>query len=1008
MTVVCGSSIVHSDRKPVNSQTAPRPLRPPRPALILLLWCPLLWCIGVVQAIQAAPAGTPTFDQDIQSIFKDNCVACHAEKSPQGELDLRSKAAIVKGGKSGPAMVVGSSASSLLMDKVVLGVMPPGDARLSREQVDTLRLWIDKGAPRNAADLTRASGAASDQLTEHEILPVFQLRCVACHGKRKQEGGLDLRTVAGRIKGGKSGPALVPGDPDASLLIHRIESGEMPPPELQLMNSVRPLTEAELQKVRSWIAAGAPEGPPRETLAVDLENDPLVNDEDRQFWSFLPPERPAVPEAASPERAKNPVDAFLLRKLAAKDLAYSPEAAPVRLMRRAYLDLIGMPPTPAEVKDYLADSSPDAYEQLVDRLLYSPLYGERWARHWLDLAGHTDSEGFGNHDRPRTFAWRYRDYVIRSFNSDKPYDRFLTEQIAGDELGDYRDEKVTQELIDRLAATGFLRTAADPTDAPERGFIPERMNIIADEIQVLTSSVMGITIGCARCHDHKYDPIPQRDYYRFSAILQTAYDPYDWLPPAKRELDLALDSEKRAVEEHNAPDKEKITQLEKALAREEDPYREKLREKRLSELPEGVQDDLRNLSDTPEEKRTEVQNYLARKFAKTLAITSAAVKKEYPEIAGRIDPIQKDLRETKAKLLTKPHVRVLMDTGGKASGSYLLQRGDPLTPVQAVEPGVPSVLKAGIKPYEIKTPYEGADSSGRRLALAKWLTQPFHPLTARVLVNQLWMRHFGRGIVASPSNFGRAGTPPSHPELLDWLATEFVQNGWSIKHMHLLMMTSAAYRQTSHTSETLLAADPENALLSRMPLRRMDAETLYDSILRVSGRLDEEMYGPPSKLEVKDNKEVVAKASENGFRRSLYVTQKMQTPLTLLDAFDLPRMTPNCVERRQSQVPTQALQMMNGTDVWEHSRYMAGRLMDEIGTDPDEQVEAIFLRTLSRRPSHEEKEDSLVALKTFGEMWLTRLAKDRDPAPVGWKSRWLALASFCHTMLNSAEFSFID
>jgi len=349
-----------------------------------------------------------------------------------------------------------------------------------------------------------------------------------------------------------------------------------------------------------------------------------------------------------------------------------------------------------------------------------------------------------------------------------------------------------------------------------------------------------------------------------------------------------------------------------------------------------------------------------------------------------------------------------MDTGGKASGSYLLQRGDPLTPVQAVEPGVPSVLKVGIKPYEIKTPYEGADSSGRRLALAKWLTQPNHPLTARVLVNQLWMRHFGRGIVASPSNFGRSGTPPSHPELLDWLATEFVQNGWSIKHMHLLMITSAAYRQSSQTSETLLAADPENALLSRMPLRRMDAETLYDSILRVSGRLDEEMYGPPSKLDVKDNKEVVAKASENGFRRSLYVTQKMQTPLTLLDAFDLPRMTPNCVERRQSQVPTQALQMMNGTDVWEHSRYMAGRLMDEIGTDPDEQVEAVFLRTLSRRPSHEEKEDSLVALKTFGEMWPTRLAKDRDPAPVGWKSRWLALASFCHTMLNSAEFSFID
>ncbi len=1003
MTILCGSSLVHPDRKPVSNQVVPRPLQFPRPALTLLLCL-----VFVAHAAQAASTGTPTFDGDIQSIFKENCVACHAEESPQGELDLRSKAAIVKGGKSGPAMVVGSSATSLLMDKVVSGVMPPGDARLSQEQIDTLRLWINKGAPRNKSDLTRVSGATTEQLTEHEILPIFQFRCVACHGKRKQEGGLDLRTVAGRLKGGKSGPALIPGDPDGSLLIKRIESGEMPPPELQLQNSVRPLTEAELQKVRTWIAAGAPEGPPQKTLAVDPDNDPMVNDEDRQFWSFLPPKRPSVPETASPDKAKNPVDAFLLRKLATNNLRYSAEAEPVQLMRRAYLDLIGMPPTPEEVKEYLADTSPNAYEKLVDRLLDSPLYGERWARHWLDLAGHTDSEGFGNHDVPRTFAWRYRDYVVRAFNSDKPYDRFLIEQIAGDELGDYRDQPVTQDLVDRLAATGFLRTASDPTNAPERGFIPERMNIIADEIQVITSSVMGITVGCARCHDHKYDPIPQRDYYRFSAILQTAYDPYDWLPPKKRELDLALDSEKRAVEEHNAPHKEKLGQLDKALAREEAPYREKLREKRLSELPKGVQDDLRNLNDTPEDERTEVQNYLARKFAKTLTITSADVRKEFPEIAGRVDPIQKDLRETKAKLQPEPHIRVLMDTGGKASGSYLLQRGDPVTPVQAVEPGIPSVIKVGIKPYEIKTPYEGSDSSGRRLALAKWLTQPKHPLTARVLVNQLWMRHFGRGIVASPSNFGRSGTPPSHPELLDWLATEFVQNGWSIKHMHRLMMTSAAYRQSSQTSKSLLAADPENALLTRMPLRRMDAETLYDSILRVTGRLDDKMFGPPSKLDVKESKEVVAEASENGFRRSLYVTQKMQTPLTLLDAFDLPRMTPNCVERRQSQVPTQALQMMNGTDVWEHSRYMAGRLMDEIGTDPAEQVEAVFLRTLSRRPSDEEQQESLAALNEFGEMWPARLAKDRDPAPLGWKSRWLALASFCHTMLNSAEFSFID
>ena len=312
---------------------------------------------------------------------------------------------------------------------------------------------------------------------------------------------------------------------------------------------------------------------------------------------------------------------------------------------------------------------------------------------------------------------------------------------------------------------------------------------------------------------------------------------------------MALDSEKRAVKEHNTPLQEKIEQLEKALAREEGPYRKKLLEKRIAELPEGVREDLRTLDDTPKDQRTSVQQYLARKFAKNTRDHEPPTEEGISRDRRPGRSHSKGLECYEGAVLPEPHIRVLMDTGGESSVSYLLQRGDPVTPVQAVEPGVPSVLKVGLRPYEIKAPYEGAESSGRRLALARWLTQANHPLTSRVLVNQLWMRHFGRGIVASPANFGRSGLPPSHPELLDWLATEFVASGWSIKHMHRLMMTSTAYRQTSQTSEDLEAADPENELLSRMPLRRMDAETLYDSILRVTGRLDEEMYGPPSKLE---------------------------------------------------------------------------------------------------------------------------------------------------------------
>ncbi len=967
---------------------------------------PLLFVWATAAA--AAPSATPTFDGEIRNLFEQKCNVCHGEAMQQGKLDLRTKAALLQGGKSGPGIVVGNSAGSLLLDKVASGTMPPGDDRLSSEEIEALRLWIDKGAPNDEAELASASTDPEEPLTEHEILPIFQIRCVACHGKRKQEGGLDLRTVAGRLRGGKSGPAITPGDPDNSLLVKKIISGEMPPPELQLQYSVRPMTEVELDKVKRWIAEGAVQGPPREKISVDGGQDPLVTQDERQFWSFLPPERPEVPKVAKSDQVKTPVDAFLLERLGEKGLGYSEPAERVALLRRAYLDLIGMPPTPGEVDAYLKDTRPDAYERLVDRLLESPHYGERWARHWLDLAGHSDSEGFGQHDRPRTFAWRYRDYVVRSLNADKPYDRFLTEQIAGDELADYSNEPVTQELIDRLAATGFLRTAADPTDAPERGFIAERMNIIADEIQILTSSVMGLTVGCARCHDHKYDPIPQRDYYRFSAILQTSYDPYDWLPPGKRQLDLALEEEKRAAEEVNGPIREEVARLEEELAEAEAPYRKELLDERLTALPAAVRADLQELLDTREKDRSEIQRYLAKEFRETLEISSVELAKTYPDLKAVVDPIQKAITAAKRGMKPEPHIRVLADTGGEPSPAYLLKRGDPLNPGEIVDPGVPSVIQVGLEPYKVQKPWPGANTSGRRLALAKWLTQPNHPLTSRVLVNQVWMRHFGRGIVASPSNFGRSGTPPSHPELLDWLATEFVRSGWSIKHMHRLIMNSAAYRQTSAVTETVVASDPENILLTRMPLRRMDAEEIYDSILRVSGRLDEDPFGPPSELEVKESKEVVAKPSDDGYRRSLYVTQRTQTPLTLLEAFDLPRMTPNCLERSTSTVSTQALQMLNGSDVWEHSRYMAGRIIDDVGIDQGEQVDAIFLRALSRKPTADEKRDSLEALDEFARMWPARLEKDQESAPTGWTSRWLALASLCHTVLNSAEFSFID
>jgi hypothetical protein len=344
--------------------------------------------------------------------------------------------------------------------------------------------------------------------------------------------------------------------------------------------------------------------------------------------------------------------------------------------------------------------------------------------------------------------------------------------------------------------------------------------------------------------------------------------------------------------------------------------------------------------------------------------------------------------------------------GGAPSPAYLLLRGEAQALGDRVSPGVPLVLKVGLDPYR---PAGGGDrTSGNRLALARWLTQANHPLTARVMVNRLWLHHFGRGLVSSPSNFGRTGLPPSHPELLDWLATEFIRRGWSIKAMHRLMMTSSAYRQSSVAPPAAMDADRENVLLSRMPLRRMEAEVLYDSILRVTGRLDPKLFGPPVEVDVKDTGEILAREAEQGWRRAIYVLRRRKTPPTMLDVFDLPQLTPNCTERARSTVATQALQMMNGETAREHARYLAGRLIDEFPAGPEKQIEQMYLRVLSRRPTPEETRSALQDLTDLEGQWKQQLEEERLAAPRSYTARWSALSSFCHALLSSAEFLYID
>lgn len=948
-----------------------------------------------LDANAAQASQTPGFEVEIRPLLQAKCWSCHSDVSPQAGLNLHTADSILKGGKSGPAVKPGSSAASLLIEKVVSGTMPPGKEKLNSKEISLLRTWVDHWAD-----------TENGEVTENDVLPIFQMRCVVCHGKRKQEGGLDLRSHASRLKGGKSGPAIIPGKPEESLLLRKITSGQMPPPKLLFEYFVRPPTSPEVETLRKWIAGGARPAP--KEVPTEPANDPLVSEKDRAFWSFQPPTRPAIPEVRGKELVRNPIDAFLLEKLEAKNLSFSAPADRLVLLRRATLDLTGLPPSPAQVREYMEDKNPGAYERLIDRLLASSHYGERWAQFWLNASGYADSEGIIDEDRIRPNAWRYRDHVIRSFNSDKPYDQFLTEQIAGDELVDYKHVKeITPEIVDKLAATGFLRMAPDGTYSPANGSVAERMNVIADEIEVLSSSVMGLTVGCARCHNHKYDPIPQRDYYRLSAILQTAYDPYDWVKPTERNLDVALEKERRETETFNAPIEAEIKKLEKSLEEKAVPLRLKVIQERASSLPESVRNDLQELIHTKEKERTPVQKYLADKFQETLKVTNDDLAKQFPEFKVELDTTNRAIAQAKKKLLEKPQIRALYEMGGDPSPAYLLRRGDAQSIGEAVQPGTLSVLRTGLAAYRATPPR--ADSSGRRLALARWLTQPGHPLTARVMVNRLWMHHFGRGLVSSPANFGRNGVSPSHPQLLDWLATEFVRSGWSVKSMHRLMMTSAAYQQSSVLDAERRSADVENILVSRMPLRRMDAEQLYDSILEVTGRRDDTQFGPPAPVDTQPGGEIAAKGSKkSGWRRAIYTLQRRTTPMTMLDVFDLPPMSPNCIERASSTVPTQALQMMNSGVVRDHARYWAGRLIDQFGANQEQQIEHAYLQAFSRRPAADEIKQAMEDIAKLTTYWDAHLKDENEAAPRGAAARWSALASFCHELLNSAEFAYID
>ena len=891
----------------------------------------------------------------------------------------------------------------------------PADRKteLSETEVETIRAWIESAAQQE-------DPSATPQVTQLDTIPLMLLHCTACHGQRFQEGGLDLRSKAAMLKGGKSGPAMVSGKPEESLMVQRIRSGEMPPQEREVEASVRPMSARELDQLIQWIAQGAPEVDPEPSVAA-TRLDPLVSDQDRQFWAFRPPqavEIPSMRHVSNVPRVRNPIDTFILCKLEEKGLSLSPEADRLTLIRRAYFDLTGLPPEPEDVKAFLTDPDENAYEALIERLLVSPRYGERWGRYWLDLVGYADRED----------AYRYRDYVIRSLNADKPYDRFLMEQLAGDELVNAeKAPAVTQEIMDNLVATSFLRMARDSTGQRLINFVEHRLQVIKDQIKIFSSSILALTIGCARCHNHKFDPIPQRDYYRLTALFKGAFDEHDWLPPTFADSDpnrpvlvkevrklpyvtplanpLQLNEERMKREANNEKLKKEIESLKAALEPKAKPLREKLINQRLARLPQVLHEDLRQMLATAAAERTELQKYLAKKFEEGLKIRFGDLREIDEDYRKAAEATDKRVKLLQVRILPEPQIRALWDRG-MPSPTYILQRGDPTSPGRWVEPGVPSVLSDPETPFEIKPPWPGAKKTGRRLALASWLTRPDHPLTARVMVNRVWKHHFERGIVKTLGNFGRTGARPSHPELLDWLALEFIRQGWSMKALHRLIMTSSTYRQASTVTPTHEKLDAENVLLSRMPMRRMEAEVLRDTLFLVSGRLDETRYGPADPVLEREDGLATSVGGEKGWRRSIYVTQytshkRGENNPTILATFDFAQMTPNCLERVESTVAPQALHLMNDTTIRSLAASFAERVKREAGTDPLGQIERAYWIVLSRPPTSEEKELSRKALLEL-ERVAAKSAPNREAVPTQ------ALAKFCHTLLNSAAFIYID
>jgi hypothetical protein len=782
------------------------------------------------------------------------------------------------------------------------------------------------------------------QTFQHDVLPVIEKRCLGCHGAGQAIAGrLDLRTLDGVMAGGAGGPVVVPGDPERSRLWVMVRNGKMP-------KTGSALSAEEKQLFRDWIEKG--QFPAAQQARIENR---------REWWSFKKPVKPAVPRVRNASKVRTPIDAFIEQKLEEKKWTIGPETDKRTLVRRVYFDLLGLPPTPEQVTEFLNDTKPDAYRRLIDRLLESPHYGEHWARHWLDVAGYSDSIG-NSTDEVRSLAWRYRDWVIRALNQDKPYNEFLVEQFAGDQLVNFDyNTKPRPEDIDKLTATGFLRLAPDYGDQQPIYQVDKYYDALQATVETSLKATIGLQFACARCHDHKFDPIRQEDYYKLTAAFQPSLDPEKWIPatsfsygtwPTRHMLNVepaGRDGWVAAIKDAYNGVRRLHGQVTAAFAK----YRKQAGASNADDSSDSSND--------------------------------SDLEKQYPELA-KLAAEERAFQE-KYEKLDSQRIWGLWDVSKDPSPTRILIRGNYLDPGNPVEPGIPAVLDDPQKPWRAAKAQPEWNHTGRRLALARWLTEPDHPLTARVIVNRVWQYHFGEGIVRTPDDFGSQGAPPSHPELLDWLATSFVENGWSLKWLHRQILLAAAYTQSSAEDAAKLAADPANKLLWRKSPVRLEAEEIRDAVLAVTGQLDRTMFGPSIPVKKGFDGQFVVDDSKGGAnRRSVYVLTRKSTPHSFLLAFDQPTMDAgNMGSRFRSALPLQALAMMNNPLVIQSSKVLAERIQKEAGVEINDRVRRAYELVYSRSARPEE----LKVIRASFE------GKAND------SSAWRV---FCQALLGTSEF----